>query len=76
MDGRKPAPVATATKPPPAGKVKPGQVHVTGIDIPFMDLLLFLVKLTLAAIPAVLIATAYVVLAVLFFGGIGGMFTR
>jgi hypothetical protein len=41
-----------------------------------MDLLLFLVKLTLAAIPAVLIATAYVVLAVLFFGGIGGMFTR
>lgn len=33
------------------------RVEITGLDIPFSDLLFFLLKLTLAAIPAIILLT-------------------
>lgn len=45
------------------------EVVVTGIDIPFMDLVMFQVKWVLAAIPALLILGSLALLAALFFRG-------
>jgi hypothetical protein len=46
-------------------------VRITGIDIPFNDLIIFLVKLALAAIPAMLLLLGVGAVAVGILAGLG-----
>jgi hypothetical protein len=62
--------------PPP---VQPGvavsKVVITGLEIPFGDLVILIIKVTLASIPAYLILlTVFGILIVLFGGGLGALF--
>lgn len=50
---------------------QPTAVHVVGVKIPFLELVVLLVKLALAMIPALLILTA---VSALFWGLLGGLF--
>ena len=50
---------------------EPMAVHVVGVKIPFMELLVLLVKFALAMIPALFIITA---VSALFWGVLGGLF--
>ena len=50
---------------------EPTAVHVVGVKIPFLELVVLLVKLALAMIPALLILTA---VAALFWAVLGGLF--
>ena len=50
---------------------QPMAVHVVGVQIPFLDLVVLLVKLALAMIPALFIITAA---SALFWGLLGSLF--
>jgi len=50
---------------------QPMAVHVVGVKIPFLDLVVLLVKLALAMIPALFIIYA---VSALFWGVLGGLF--
>ena len=50
------------------------RVIIRGIDIPFMDLVVLLVKLAFAAIPAIIIIFTSVGLLSTLFGGVFNMF--
>ena len=61
---------ARAAKPAPAArpaKPAPQDVRITGISIPFLDMVLLLVEIALAAIPAALVLAGicYMVVAIL-----------
>lgn len=61
---------ARAAKPAPAArpaKPAPQDVRITGISIPFLDMVLLLVEIALAAIPAALVlcGIGYMVVAIL-----------
>lgn len=49
---------------------QPPQVRVSGMDIPFNDLVVFLIKLAIAAIPAILIVAVIFTVASAFIGGV------
>lgn len=49
------------------------RVVVSGLDIPFWDLVWFMVKLALASIPAMLILYIFIMLFGLLFGGIANL---
>jgi hypothetical protein len=49
-------------------------IIIRGIDIPFMDLVVLLVKLALAAIPAMIILFGVFTLLSTLFGGVFNMF--
>ena len=50
------------------------KVIISGIDIPFMDLVVLLIKLALASIPAVIVIFGFISLMSTIFGGIFNMF--
>ena len=50
---------------------QPMAVHVVGVQIPFLDLVVLLVKLAVAVIPALFIITA---VSALFWAVLGGLF--
>jgi len=50
------------------------KVIISGIDIPFMDLVVLLIKLALASIPAMIVIFGFVSLMSTIFGGIFNMF--
>ena len=52
------------------------RVSITDVDIPFGSLIVFLIKLAIAAIPAVLILTVLVALVAMLFGGYVALLTR
>jgi len=47
---------------------------ISGIDIPFMDLVVLLIKLALASIPAMIVIFGFLSLISTIFGGIFNMF--
>jgi len=51
------------------------RVIVSGLDIPFWDLVWFMVKLALASIPAMVIIYAFIMLLGLLFGEIANLMT-
>jgi hypothetical protein len=53
------------------GSTQPMSVHVVGVKIPFVELVVLLVKFSLALIPALFILTAA---SALFWGLLGGLF--
>ena len=50
------------------------RVIINGIDIPFMDLVVLLIKLALASIPAMIVIFGFISLMSTIFGGIFNMF--
>ena len=50
------------------------KVIISGIDIPFMDLVVLLIKLALASIPAMIVIFGFISLMSTIFGGIFNMF--
>ncbi len=50
------------------------RVIINGIDIPFMDLVVLLIKLALASIPAMIVIFGFMSLMSTIFGGIFNMF--
>ena len=50
------------------------KVIISGIDIPFMDLVVLLIKLALASIPAIIVIFGFISLMSTIFGGIFNMF--
>ena len=50
------------------------KVIINGIDIPFMDLVVLLIKLALASIPAMIVIFGFISLMSTIFGGIFNMF--
>jgi len=50
------------------------KVIINGIDIPFMDLVVLLIKLALASIPAMIVIFLFFSLMSTFFGGIFNLF--
>ncbi len=50
------------------------KVIINGIDIPFMDLVVLLIKLALASIPAMIVIFGFMSLMSTIFGGIFNMF--
>ena len=50
------------------------KVVISGIDIPFMDLVVLLIKLALASIPAMIVIFGFFALMSTIFGGIFNMF--
>ncbi|BAF71988.1 hypothetical protein [Sulfurovum sp. NBC37-1] len=50
------------------------KVVISGIDIPFMDLVVLLIKLALASIPAMIVIFGFLTLVSTVFGGIFNMF--
>ena len=50
------------------------KVVISGIDIPFMDLVVLLIKLAFASIPAMIVIFGFLSLASTVFGGIFNMF--
>ncbi len=50
------------------------KVIISGIDIPFMDLVVLLIKLALAAIPALIVIFAFFSLMSAVFGGMFNLF--
>jgi len=50
------------------------RVIINGIDIPFMDLVVLLIKLALASIPAMIVIFGFMSLMSTVFGGIFNMF--
>lgn len=52
------------------------KVIISGINIPFWDLVVFIVKFTLASIPALFIIWFVFMIFGLIFGGTFGMFMR
>jgi len=50
------------------------KVIIKGIDIPFMDLVVLLVKLALAAIPAMVVIYAVFAFLTMIFGGMFNLF--
>ena len=50
------------------------KVIISGIDIPFMDLVVLLIKLALASIPALIVIFGFISLMSTIFGGIFNMF--
>ncbi len=49
------------------------RVVVSGLEIPFWDLVWFMVKLALASIPAMLIIYVFIMLLGLLFGGVANL---
>jgi len=49
-------------------------VIISGIDIPFMDLVVLLIKLALASIPAIVVITVVMSLVSTLFGGMFNLF--
>jgi hypothetical protein len=60
------------TPPAPGPPEGTANVRITGIDIGFGDLVVFLIKLTLAYIPALIILWIFAMILVGLFGGIFG----
>ena len=50
------------------------KVIIKGIDIPFMDLVVLLIKLALASIPAIIVIFGFLALMSTIFGGVFNMF--
>jgi hypothetical protein len=50
------------------------KVIINGIDIPFMDLVVLLIKLALASIPAMIVIFGFLALMSTIFGGVFNMF--
>jgi hypothetical protein len=50
------------------------KVIINGIDIPFMDLVVLLIKLALASIPAMIVIFGFLSLMSTLFGGVFNMF--
>lgn len=50
------------------------KVIIKGIDIPFMDLVVLLIKLALASIPAVIVIFGFMSLMSMLFGGVFNFF--
>jgi hypothetical protein len=50
------------------------KVIISGIDIPFMDLVVSLIKLALASIPAMIVIFGFLALMSTIFGGVFNMF--
>jgi hypothetical protein len=50
------------------------KVIINGIDIPFMDLVVLLIKLALASIPAIIVIFGFLALMSTIFGGVFNMF--
>lgn len=57
---------------------KDGQIHVKidNFNMPFLSMVVFLVKLSLAAIPAYIIMGILTLLVFLLFGGVSGIFSK
>lgn len=54
-------------------KIKPIEVKLTGIDIPFWDMVVFMVTAAIAAIPAIIILFLILGAVLAMLGGIGSM---
>ena len=50
------------------------EVNIVDIKMPFWSMVMFMVKATIAAIPAMIILTILWVLVIAVFGGIGNMY--
>ena len=50
------------------------KVIIGGIDIPFMDLVVLLIKLALASIPAMIVIFGFIALMSTVFGGVFNLF--
>lgn len=59
------------TPPPPPPHTSPVQCRITDIDMPFWSLVRLMVKCAIAAIPALVIVTVYLVFALAVIAAIG-----
>jgi hypothetical protein len=50
------------------------KIIISGIDIPFMDLVVLLIKLALASIPAMIVIFGFISLMSAIFGGVFNLF--
>ena len=57
-------------------KIKPIAVKITGIDIPFWDMVNFMVMAAVAAIPAIIILFLIGMVLIAILGGLGGIAGR